>query len=336
MTTRMMPGLVDIQVNGYRGHDVNATDVTPAEIVALTEALWSVGTTRYLPTVITNSEDRMLASIRAVVEARRQDPRVGESIVGIHLEGPHLSPEPGARGAHDPDWIIDPDPALLDRFVEAGEGLVRIVTLAPETPGSADFIRHAVDKGILCSIGHCLAEPDDVRDAVAAGATLSTHLGNGSPATIPRHPNQIWSQLAADELTATFITDGHHLPPETATAMIRAKSVARSILISDSAALAGMAPGEYDTPVGGKVLVTPDGALRLPGTPLLAGSGASLLDCVLWAERHLPFSSEDILAMASTQPAALLGIDISGDAITVDGRAVTRTVVAGDVVHAHP
>lgn len=327
------PGLFDVQVNGYRGHDVNAADVTPDDVVALTKALWSVGTSRYLPTVITGGEEHMLRAMRAVADARRSDPRIAAAIPGIHVEGPHISDAPGACGAHDTGVMLDPDPALLDRWLDASEGLVRIVTLAPERPGTAEYIAHARSRGVHVSIGHCAASPDDVRTAVAAGATLSTHLGNGIPAQIPRHPNQIWSQLAADELTAMFILDGHHLPAEAATAMLRAKSLERTILVSDAAALAGSEPGIYETPVGGRVEVTPDGALRLPGSPLLAGSGADLLGCLRWASAHLPFTLEELWRCASAAPAAFLDVDTSADHLVLDGWDVVEVAVDGEVVH---
>lgn len=326
-------GLLDLQVNGYAGHDVNADDVTADDVVALTKALWAVGTSRYLPTVITGSEERMLRSMAAVAEARRSDPTIAAAIPGIHVEGPHISDAPGACGAHDVEVMCDPDPALLDRWLEASEGLIRIVTLAPERAGTTEYVAHATERRVRVSIGHCDAAPDDVRRAVEAGATLSTHLGNGIPATIPRHPNQIWSQLAADDLIAMFILDGHHLPAEAATAMIRAKSLERTLLVSDAAALAGSAPGIYETPVGGRVEVTDDGALRLPGSPLLAGSGANLLGCLRWGSEHLPFALDELWARASAAPAELLELDTSGDHLELDGWDVVEVAVDGEVVH---
>lgn len=336
MTSHRWPGLVDLQVNGFRGHDVNADDVTVETIIELTRALWVEGVTTYLPTVITASEEKITHVLATIAQARRTDALIAHSIAGIHVEGPSLSSDEGPRGAHDARHLRDASIAELDRWQQAAGGLVRIVTLAPERDGSLEYIAAAATRGIRTSIGHCAPEPICVRAAADAGATLSTHLGNGSHAALPRHPNHIWTQLAADELTAMFIADGHHLPADAITAMIRAKGVRRSILTSDSAALAGSPAGDYRTPVGGGVTVTPDGRLSVRGTEFLAGSGRSLRQCVAWSRDALPFDDEELISMASITPARMLGIDTIGDHIDVDladGVTVRRVVVAGALVH---
>lgn len=333
-----LPGLVDLQVNGYRGIDLNRDGLVVDDVVELTRELWSVGVTRYLPTLITGSESRLVAAMRTIAAARRTGPLMAHSIAGIHVEGPHISTADGARGAHDPAWIRPPDTAELDRWIEASEGLVRIVTVAPELVGAEPYIAHAVRQGIVVSIGHAAPGADDVRTAVRHGAILSTHLGNGCAPTVPRHPNHLWAQLAADELTAMFIADGHHLPADTLTAMIRAKTPVRSILVSDAAPLAGSPAGTYATSVGGQVTVEPDGALRLPGTTLLAGSGVNLLECVRWAGEHLPFGSAEVWAMASTTPARVLGEDRGrrgvDEVVLSDGQVIQVRVRGTTVVDA--
>src|SRR5699024_9414950 len=140
----------------------------------------------------------------------------------------------GPRGAHDRAHLRDANVAELDRWIQASDGLVRIVTLAPERAGTVEYIAAATSRGVKISIGHCTPSPEQVHRAVAAGASLSTHLGNGTHAQLPRHPNHIWTQLAEDGLIAMLIADGHHLPADTLTAMIRAKSPARCVLTSDS------------------------------------------------------------------------------------------------------
>src|SRR5690625_6438931 len=196
------PGLVDLQVNGYAGWDVNADDVTPDDVVGLTRALWEEGVTTYLPTVITAPEEKILHCLAVVAEARRRDPLVAHSIAGVHVEGPSLAADDGPRGAHDARHLRDPDIAELERWQRAADGLVRIVTLAPERAGAAEYIAAATARGVRISLGHCTPAPEQVRSAVEAGATLSTHLGNGTHAQLPRHPNHLWSQLAEDRLTA--------------------------------------------------------------------------------------------------------------------------------------
>ncbi|MPV36447.1 N-acetylglucosamine-6-phosphate deacetylase [Georgenia subflava] len=333
---RSRPGLVDLQVNGYAGWDVNADDVSVDVVVGLTRALWAEGVTTYLPTVVTAPEEKILHVLRTVAAARAADPLVAHSVAGVHVEGPALAAEDGPRGAHDREHLRDPDLDELDRWQRAGDGLVRIVTLAPERPGAAAYIAGARARGVLTSVGHCAPTPEEVREAASAGATLSTHLGNGAAATLPRHPNHIWAQLAEDRLTAMLIADGHHLPADTLTAMIRAKSPARCVLTSDSAALAGKPPGDYRTPVGGGVTVRADGRLSLTGTELLAGSGRSLHACLGWARAHLPVHPDDLLAMATTNPARLIGVEgrTARDVVVLDGDRVVSTSVAGTEVYA--
>ncbi|MDN5896518.1 MAG: amidohydrolase family protein [Nocardioides sp.] len=331
------PGLVDLQVNGFAGHDVNADDVTVDTLASLTHALWGRGVTTYLPTVITASEEKILHVLSVIAAARRSDPLLAHSIAGIHVEGPSLAVEDGPRGAHDRDHLRDPDIAELDRWQLAADGAVRLVTTAPERPGAAQYIAAATARGVRVSLGHCAPSPAEVRAAVAAGATLSTHLGNGTASMLPRHPNHLWTQLAEDRLIAMLIADGHHLPAETLTVMIRAKGPERCVLTSDSAALAGMPSGRYRTPVGGDVEVAPDGRLSLAGTGYLAGSGSDLRSCLDWARSALPFAPAQLLDMASRIPASLLGLEErtaeGGDTVLLEEGLVVEARVAGMPIH---
>lgn len=331
------PGLVDLQVNGYAGHDVNADDVAVDTLEALTRALWKRGVTTYLPTVVTASEEKILHVLSVIAAARRGDPLLAHSIAGVHVEGPSLAAEDGPRGAHDRNQLRDPDIAELDRWQHAADGALRLVTLAPERPGAAQYIAAASARGVRVSLGHCAPTPDEVRTAVDAGATLSTHLGNGTASMLPRHPNHLWTQLAEDRLTTMLIADGHHLPAETLTVMIRAKGPERCVLTSDSAALAGMPPGRYETPVGGDVEVSPDGRLSLAGTGYLAGSGSDLRTCLHWARSALPIDPVHLLDMASRIPASLLGLTDrtaeGGDSVLLEEGRVVETRLAGVTVH---
>lgn len=334
----LLPGLVDLQVNGYAGFDVNGSSVTADDVVGLVHALWRRGVTTVCPTIITASEAQIVGSLRAI--AAVHDPLVRHSIAAIHVEGPYLSPEDGPRGAHDAGQLRDPDVAEFERWQQACGGLVRIVTLAPERPGALAYIAELARRGTLTSIGHTAASPAQIAAAAEAGATLSTHLGNGAHGVLPRHPNYIWTQLADDRLTASFIADGHHLPADTFTAMLRAKGLDRAVLVSDSVALAGCPPGEYSTPVGGRITAHLDGRLTLSGSDLLAGSGRSLLDCVAWATTHTELDLNAALRLAATNPARLLGRSTGLQAgaaadlvVATPDLAVLRTIVRGEVVH---
>lgn len=335
----LVPGLVDLQVNGYAGFDVNG-DGGPEPIVELTRALWRHGVTAFCPTVISAPENAILDRLRAIAAARNADPLVAASIAGVHVEGPYISPEDGARGAHDPAHLRDPNLGEFERWQRASGGLVRIVTLAPERPGAAGYISAVSATGVAVSIGHTMAGSREIAAAVGAGARLSTHLGNGVPARIPRHDNALWPQLAAAELTASFVGDGAHLPADAFTAMVRAKGVDRSVLITDSAALAGCPPGRYHTPVGGDVVVEPSGRLVVAGTGYLAGSGAALDECLAWVERATPFGLAEAVAMAAENPARILGRtgrlrpgEPANLAVLTPDLAVRSTIVAGRAVH---
>ncbi len=306
------PGLLDLQVNGYAGLDLNTPDVTPETVTGLTRSLWALGVTGFCPTVITGPRDRMLRSLEAVAGACDHDTLTARTVLGVHVEGPHISPEDGPRGAHPIEYVRPPDLEEYPAWQGASGGRVRIVTLSPEYLEAPEYVCAIVRDGVVAAIGHTAATGEQIRAAVEAGARLSTHLGNGAHALLPRHPNYIWDQLAEDRLFASFIFDGHHLPPPVMKAMLRAKGLERSILVSDAVAVAGLPPGVYETPVGGRVELLPDGRLNLYGTSLLAGSTGSLLDGVTNAARHTDASLAEAFRLASFNPARLLGLEDRG------------------------
>ncbi|RPF26932.1 N-acetylglucosamine-6-phosphate deacetylase [Georgenia muralis] len=301
------PGLVDLQVNGFGGHDVNGPDVTAAEVAYLTAALTRAGTTTYVPTVITGSEADIVRSLRAVVDARHEDPATEHAVPFIHVEGPHLSDQDGPRGVHAREQVRPPDLEEFRRWQDAADGLVRMVTISPHHQGSVAYTEALTSDGVMVAVGHTHATADEIRAVVDAGASLSTHLGNGAHAVIARHPNYIWAQLAEDRLVAGFIADGHHLPGDTLIAMLRAKGLDRSVLVSDSVALAGMPAGRYATPVGGSVDLSEDGRLSEAGTPYLAGAARSLAECVATACRLTGLALADALLLATVNPGRLAG-----------------------------
>jgi N-acetylglucosamine-6-phosphate deacetylase len=299
------PGFLDLQVNGFAGVDFNDPATTVDDLHRALEVMRTHGVTRFLPTLITSSTDRFdrCASLMLLLKT--------DAFAGIHMEGPYISPEDGPRGAHPREFTA---PASIDDFKrrqDAAAGHIRLVTLAPEVPGALPLIEHLRTSGIRVAIGHTAASPELIRDAINAGATLSTHLGNGCANMIPRHPNFIWEQLAADEMMASLIVDGHHLPPATVKTMIRAKTVRRTILVTDAIAAAGQPPGEYR--LGGvTVRLDETGRVAVPGAPNLAGSALALDRAVANTVRFAGVSLEDALAMASTNPASYLGVKPSG------------------------
>lgn len=327
------PGWTDVQVNGFAGHDVNGDPMPPAGFEAMRRALATTGVTRFLPTVITAAASDMSARLRAVAQAREASDTTRRAIPGIHLEGPFLSPEDGARGAHPLSAIRGPDRALFEAFQEAASGLIRLVTLAPERPGALELIGYLRSHDIVVAIGHTLADGQRIAEAADAGATLSTHLGNGAPALLPRHPNVIWEQLAEDRLYASAIFDGHHLPPSVMRVLLRVKGPDRLLLTSDAVSLAGRPPGVYEGQVGGKVELHPNGRLTMHGTAYLAGSASSLADGVATAVDRLGTDPRDAIAMVSRVPETLLGLPPSDDLTVVElrpsGLSVRRVVIDG-------
>src|SRR5687767_6042597 len=210
---RAAAGLIDIQINGYDGVDFNAPSSNTEQIVSATRKLRRTGVSAFCPTIITESFDHMAQCVSNLVRAAGESPEFARAMLGVHVEGPYISPEDGPRGAHPKRHARPPDWAEFQRLQDAASGRIRIVTLSPEWSGAIDFIERATDSGVVAAIGHTAATPAQISDAARAGARLSTHLGNGSHAKIDRHPNYIWEQLANDDLWASFIVDGHHLPP---------------------------------------------------------------------------------------------------------------------------
>jgi N-acetylglucosamine-6-phosphate deacetylase len=298
-------GFFDLQVNGFGGVDFNDPATTADEVGRALEALRGTGVTRCLPTLITAPLDRFATCARTLADVR------SPLIEGLHVEGPYISPQDGARGAHPREFV---QPASIDDFErrrDAARGRVRLLTVAPEVPGVLALVEHARTAGIVVAIGHTAASPEQVRDAIRAGATLSTHLGNGCAQMLPRHPNFIWEQLAADELTAGLIVDGHHLPPATVKAMVRAKA-GRAVLVTDATAAAGQPqPGDYRL---GSLLVHVDehGRVAVPGQPNLAGSALSLDRAVANVVRFAGIPLDEALQMASERPATAVGVEAGG------------------------
>jgi len=300
-------GLVDLQVNGYRGFDLNSPDLSTATVSSLTRELLATGVTTFAPTLITASEPEILRGLATIAEARRSDATALACIPFVHVEGPHISPLDGYRGAHPLEHVRPPSIAEFDRWQAACEGLVGLVTLSPHFPGSDEYISALTERGVHVSIGHTHASSSQIRGAVDAGARLSTHLGNGIALQLDRHVNPLWPQLADDRLSASFIADGHHLPAEVLHAMLHAKGLQRSILVSDAVALAGMPPGRYDTPIGGQVELSADGRLSMTGARTLAGAAVPLIFCIGEAFRLTGLPLGSILPLATTNPGAFAG-----------------------------
>ncbi len=341
------PALVDIQLNGYAGVGVKSDDPDPSDLLTMARDVWATGVGSFVPTVTTDSSERMSGGITRVRAAIAQDPLFAASVPGIHVEGPYISPDDGPRGAHPLEHVRAPDWDEYRRWQDAADGTIRILTLSPEWDGSPAFIEKVADTGVVVALGHTQASPDQIEDAVTAGATLSTHLGNGAHAVLPRHPNYIWSQLAEDRLWASFIADGHHLPAATFKAMLRAKSLERAVLTSDAVRFAGMPPGSYRFGSTAVDLLE-SGRVQVAGTPYLAGAGDPLVRGVENAVRFAGVPLAAAWRLASSNPARLLDLpdrgslsegaraDIVRCVWDADARRleVRETIIAGQVAYA--
>jgi N-acetylglucosamine-6-phosphate deacetylase len=319
-------GFIDLQVNGYLGSDLNSPVVDPEVVISLTRKMAATGVTTYLPTIITASEERITAALRTIAEARRASPLVAHAVPFVHVEGPHISLEDGPRGAHAREHVRPASLGEFDRWQAASGNLVGMVTISPHGEDALEYISVLAGRGIVVAIGHSDATPAQIHAAADAGATLSTHLGNGLGSPLPRHPNLLWAQIAEDRLTACFIADGHHLPADTLKVMLRAKGIDRSVLVSDTVALGGMPAGIYDAGVvGGKVEVTADGRVKsASGGKFLAGAYCPLIDCIAHVANMKDFSLRDAVQMATENPGRFVG-----------GRGRLRMGADADLVRFH-
>ncbi|MBX9791329.1 MAG: amidohydrolase family protein [Pirellulales bacterium] len=300
------PGFVDIQVNGYGGQEFSSADLTIDAIERIAAAYAAGGVTRFCPTLTTNSYEALEHGVRTIAVACRQSAQLARQIVGIHLEGPYLSPEDGPRGAHPAEHCRPPDWEEFARLQAAADGRIAIVTLSPEYAKAPAFIRLASSAGICVALGHLSATGQQIRAAVDAGARLSTHLGNGAHRLLRRHPNYLWDQLAEDRLWASLIVDGQHLPPEVVKTFVRAKGPERLVLVSDLSGLAGLPPGRYQSS-GCELEVLADGRLVIAGQDqLLAGASRTIAEGVAniieFADLNLPTA----IGLATSQPCRLL------------------------------
>jgi len=343
------PAIFDVQVNGVGGINYKASDLTGEKVIETTEWMHKSGTGIWCPTLTTDSTENLMNGLSTLAEACEESGVADASFAGFHVEGPYIGSEDGPRGAHPLAHVRDPDWDEFQRFQEAAGGRIVIFTLSPEREGSLEFIEKAAATGVTVSIGHSGASRERIREAVAAGAKMSTHLGNGAHAELPRHDNYIWEQLAADELWAGMIPDGFHLPDPVLKSFYRAKGKERICLVSDVASIAGLEPGVYGRTSGlGQSELHPSGLITLVGTPYLAGAGRFLDMGIPNAVRVTDATLTDAIEMTSINPARLLGMDDRVGSVEVGKEAsltlfrwaegqdkleIVATVVRGQVVY---
>lgn len=269
------PGLIDNQINGYRGIDFSDPDAGTGRIRMALDAIRKDGVTTFFPTIITGRHDILVRVFRNLARALQEDQEVRSSVAGFHLEGPYISDEAGYYGCHPVEFIRKPSWDEFMQYQDAAAGNIRLVTVSPEVDGAMDFIGRCVRQNILVSVGHTNASARQIMEAVDRGARLSTHLGNGCANLIDRHRNPIWPQLANDLLTPSIIADGHHLLPEEIRVFCKVKGPRNIILTSDVTHFIGMNPGNY-TFLGSKIVLSSDGLIKNPVLDCLAGASLPL------------------------------------------------------------
>ena len=297
----VIPGLLDIHFHGCVGED--CSDGDPAGLQKIADHQLSRGVTHICPAGMTLPPEDLERLCRTAA-AHRRSSRSGAELVGVHLEGPFLSE--AKKGAQNGDYLRYPDPDLLLHLNEVGEGCVRLVTVAPEGPGSGTFIRRATAAGITVSVGHTTADFDTALAAFEAGASHVTHLYNAMPSLHHRNPGVIGAASDCGHVRAEIICDGVHIHPSAVRAAFRLFGRERMILVSDSLRASGMPDGEY--PFAGQMITVRGNRATLSHDPnTLAGSVTDLMGCVREAVKMgIPLA--DAVRAASTNPAAAIGL----------------------------
>lgn len=337
------PGMIDIQINGYMGVDFSDQDLTPDQMHEATFALWKEGVTSYLPTLITRDQERLARSFSLLAEAMN-DEIISRSIPGFHLEGPYISPVKGYRGAHPEEHVRLPDWKELSELQECAQQGIRLVAVAPEMEGAIPFIGKCRDGGMVVTLAHHNGSPEDIEQAVEAGATLSNHLGNGCANEINRHHNPLWPQLSNDGLSISIISDGSHLTREEVRTFYKVKGPEQTILVSDALSFAGLPLGTYEK--DGEIYELTSEVVKFPSENVLAGAALPLSKCLEKVMSYTGCSLGEAIRMASTNPARLMGLDHLGEIkegyradlilfTLEDGEMVIqKTWIAGKIVYA--
>ncbi|MCX7848311.1 MAG: amidohydrolase family protein [bacterium] len=272
------PGFIDLQVNGYGGVDFSRVGLTVEGVRRCVEGLVARGTVGFCATIVTSGlevyEENLPVLARAMGEAG-----IREHVLGIHLEGPFISGEDGARGGHRREHVRKGDVELVRRWQELAGGKIRLMTVAPEVEGVLEVIEAARENGITVSVGHSGATEGEVAAAVAAGARACTHVGNAVGRVMAVRESAIFYELTCRELAVMLITDGYHLPRSFLVAAVRLAGPERVIVVSDVAPVAGLDVGEYEF-LGERVIVEESGRVYCPRTGKLAGSGLTMLECM--------------------------------------------------------
>jgi len=289
-----MSGFFDLQVNGYGGVDFNTDHLGADDLHRACQLLRADGVSAILATIISEELGAMQRRIARLVALREADELVREMVAGIHVEGPFLNETAGFRGAHPADAMRPANIEDAKKLLEAGGGLVKLFTLAPDRDAEAATTRFLSEQGVRVAAGHCDASLDELRRAIDNGLTMYTHLGNGCPMQMHRHDNIIQRALSlGDQLWLCFIADGVHIPFFALGNYLRAARLERVVIVSDAVSPAGLGPGRY-TFARWTVDVGADLAVRAPDDSHLVGSAISMKQSAANLRSHLGLSEQSI------------------------------------------
>jgi N-acetylglucosamine-6-phosphate deacetylase len=298
--------LFDFQVNGFAGVDFQQPLLELGELRRAVRALRRHGAGAFFLTLITDRVDALCRKLERIERHCAADRECRDAIAGYHLEGPWINAEGGYRGAHQAAPIHPPSVAEFESLQAAAQGRIKLVTLAPELPGSAEMITRLARGGVHVALGHTNASEADIDMAIACGARFCTHLGNGTPLLLPRHDNVIQRLLARDELTACLIPDGNHLPPFVLRNFFRAKPRGKVLFTTDVIAAGAASPGTYVI-CGTRIEVGADGVPRFPGGGF-GGSSLTPAEGVRRTAHYLGLSLEEARHLWSRSARQAFGV----------------------------
>jgi N-acetylglucosamine-6-phosphate deacetylase len=298
----------DVQVNGYAGTDFCSPNLSGEKLHSACVALETDGVDSILATIITDSLDRLLLKVANLVHLREQDPLAQKMIAGIHVEGPFLNPAPGYIGAHDAEYVKLANVDDAKRMVDAGKGMIRLVTLAPEMDPYFETTRFLKGEGVVVSAGHCNPSFEQLKGAIDNGLTMVTHLGNGCPVELPRHDNVVQRFLHfREQLWTCFIPDGHHINFYSLKNYLDLVGVERAIIVTDAITAARLGPGLHRVS-GFEVEVDDEGVARRPGSANLAGSTLTMARLRRNLREQLGLSDDEIQQLIDINPRKALGL----------------------------
>lgn len=319
-STWIAPSLFDVQINGYGGVDFQRDDFSGDDLLTAARKLRKHGCAKFFLTLITADWQKLISRFKRAKQLHDQSPELRSVIAGWHIEGPFLSNQLGFHGAHEPALMLDPTPHKIDELSDISASDPLLLTISPERDGAISAIKHAVARGAKVSLGHTNASAETIKQAIDAGATGFTHLGNGCPRDLDRHDNILWRIFEHPELTVSLIPDKIHVSP----ALFRLvhRTMPNIFYTTDAMSAAGAGPGKYKLgPI--ELEVGADQIVRQPGKTNFAGSALSPIDGVFRAAEMLNVPWQETWHRAAEAPATFMGLRNE----LAEGRSADFTIV---------